>query len=224
MKTKFYLLLLTIFLLLLTNCKTFLQPQTKSLGFLWLNSSMYAGDFCHKENIKLLSLNSFAYLQNMENFPKNSNCHAKQEEIIKIGTKIEIVDLVHDNKLDISYLLLKIAKERGNVNFFKNNSYIFIIPKSLTSKFATKEYLNNYFSKNDPNKWLILEKEEIQKAIFNKYPIFGMNKEQLKAALGLPTNIEKMQKSSIQEEQEIWSYLEYLIIFEKKQIVKITKI
>lgn len=185
---------------------------------------MYAGDFCYKNNTKLLSLTPFLHVQDTTNLPKNTNCQPEEKEIIKIGTKIEIMELKYDHKAKESYLLVKVAKERGNVSFFKDDSYIFMIPTDFSNKNQIKEYLNNYFINNDPNKWLLLQQEYIQKAIFNKYPVFGMTKEQLKATLGLAVNIEKMQKSSLNEEQEIWTYADYLIIFAKEQIIKITKI
>ena len=163
-------------------------------------------------------------MQDTTNLPKNTNCQPKEKEIIKLGTKIEIIELKYNHKDKESYLLVKVAKERGNVSFFKDDFYIFMIPTDFENKNHIKEYLNNYFITNDPNKWLILQQEHIQKAIFNKYPVFGMTKEQLKATLGIALNIEKMQKTSLNEEQEIWTYADYLIIFAKEQIIKITKI
>ncbi len=210
-----------IAIILLSSCKTFWPTDTKkSLGTFWLNKSMFAGQFCDHDNLSLIDYRPFKYLNNLKD-TNNELCSVQQQDIIKAGTKAEIIEIKYTDQV---LVFLKIARERGQVSFFRDNLYVFLMPDHVIQKEEVRKYLSQFLTNKDPNPWLITQKEYIQKAIWSKEPAFGMNREHLKAALGLPLSTQKLTKTSINEEQELWHYDNYIITLEEQEVIKINKI
>jgi hypothetical protein len=205
-------------LLLISSCKLYeVKNSSKSPDALvqyWLSTSLYGGDF-YDDSYYLIDFKPF-FTINFSNTPK-------EKFLIPAGTLVSIARISRPGQErplgpeKNIWVHLKVAKERGQVSFFKEKEHILILPENITTKAQVKSYLAQILSKKDPNLWVINLASHIQKAIFNKKPIIGMNKQELLACLGQPLKKQK-------ENNEEWHYYNFFIILTDNLVSKIKNI
>lgn len=201
----------------------------------WLNQSIFSGSFYGYPKINLIDSRPFKYINDAKTVD-NLVIYLKNEtEIVPLGTMVKIERIEYPTFINLLkrpiysprdniWVYLKIGKRRGQTNIFREKDFILLIPKKISDDAAVKKYLENFLTKEDPNPWVLTQREYIQKAIWDKKPVLGMNKKQLSAALGTPLKIEFIKKDSAFTGDEVWHYHQNIVIFEDEKIIKISSI
>lgn len=211
---------------LLLSC-TFNNNSLKNYSLekhLWLTTSFYAGPFYDDSQFRLTDPKAFLSIKGVSINGQEMKA-PKEDSIIPAGTLVEILDIIYPDFISQIkrplysprknvWILLKFGLERGLVNIYHEKTHILILPIDIQKEEEVLKYLNQFFSPNDPNHWLLTQREYIKQAIFEKKPVIGMDKNQVIKALGPCTSITQTSN----QEEEIWGY-DYFVIFFKNDLV-----
>jgi hypothetical protein len=189
----------------------------------WLTTSMYAGPFYDNDKLNLIDYRIFSAIDDAQTIDGYIVYPPKETQTIPAGSLVKILQISYPDDKSVAkrpiysprqqiWIYLKVAKERGLVSIFHEKPYILIIPKSIINKKQLNGYLAKFFSKKNPNEWILTLESHIQDGIFNKKPIVGMKKEQLLATLGPASKKQYKKRSDFREPQEIWHYHNYFIV------------
>lgn len=202
------------------------QGKIVKHGRFWLNTSLYSGQFFDDEGYRLVSYQPFKSI-NFVGIDNQKLKSPKEEIIIPKGTLVDIISVNYpSNKSDLLrplysprndvWVVLKVARERGNVNIFYEKNHIFLVPNNIIN---IDKILEEIFVKEDPNPWLLTQRKHFQEAIFKKKPLVGMDEKHVFSALGIPEKKQKLINGF--EEEEVWEYPDYTIFFTKGLVTKI---
>jgi hypothetical protein len=217
--------------------KTF-RGQDNNLNIIsqyWLTVSLYAGNFFDDRNFFLLDHRPFYAIDDVRTKDGYTYFPAKETLLIPAGTLVKIVRVEYpDEKIMLKrsiyspknhiWIYLKVARERGDINIFYDKIYIMIIPKNITDELQLKKYLDQFFSLNDPNRWMLQSESFIQKGMFEKKPVIGMNKEHIFVALGPAIRKQNEEGLSGEDKEEIWQYHNFLVYFHGNRVTKVKNI
>lgn len=198
----------------------------------WLTISLYVIDFFDDKKYYLLDNRPYFAINDIKDKDGNIIIPSREKFIIPVGTLIKIIRIVypHDNisssvlgHKDRIWIYVKVAKERGLVNIFDEKLYIIIVPKDIINDVQLREYLAQFLSFDDPNRWMLQTESYIQDAIHHKKPVIGMEKKHIIAALGPALSKHYIENNFI-EDQEIWQYHNYVIFFHHDKVNKISSL
>ncbi len=222
---------------LLAGCTSILNPKLDSKPEnippqYWLKSSLYGGNFYDDNQITLVDCKPFSAISDASTIDGFNLYPPAPNHIIPAGTLVQIEAISYPTGMekfkrpiysprDSIWVYLKVAKERGQVNLFRDKPHVMVIPKNITTEEALKTYLKNYLSLKDPNKWIVKEASFIQEAIWHKRPVIGMNKAQVQAALGPPLKKQFTKEPDEKDQQELWHYDDYFIALKGERVNKV---
>jgi hypothetical protein len=239
-KYSFFLLVSCISMFLLLGCVTIKSEQnepnkTEKLPQYWLTISLYSGPFFDDDKLALLDYRPFSAIDDAVTNDGHIFYPPKSSKIIPAGTLIKIVNISYPDDKTMQkrpiysprnniWVYVKVAKERGRVSLFHEQTHVMVIPKTITDESQLKGYLSRFLSNKDPNRWILQLESHIQDGIFNKRPIIGMKKEQVIAALGPALKKQFQKEQDFEPAQDIWHYHDYLIVFIDGAVRKIKNI
>lgn len=203
-----------------------------SLPQYWLTTSMYAGPFYEDSDLMLIDYRPLNSIDDAKTPDGRIIYPPSAELIIPAGTLVQILKISYPNAQEAQkrplyspkdhiWVYLRIAKERGQVSVFFEKDHILVVPKKVKSKEALKTFLNSLMSKKDPHTWILGARNYIQEGIWLKKPVIGMNKRDLKAALGPPEKIEPQTNDGEEGSFELWRYPHYFIMLKDGQVIKV---
>lgn len=213
-------------MLLCGSCQLSLRVKDSSksqerLTQYWLQTSLFAGQFYGDDELTLVDFRPFFALKAEGLSPPLI------KRIIPVGTLVKIVRVSHPQKSPRSehgpknniWVHLLVAKDRGLVSFFEEKEHILVLPSKVRTKEEVKAYLAELLTKKDPNLWLLPLPSHIQAGIFNKRPVFGMGKRELKAALGSPEKTLNRKVDGLLQEE--WHYPSFFVVLNDKIVSRI---
>lgn len=201
----------------------------------WLTISLYAGPFYDDLGLTLIDYRPFSVIDDVKTPDGHIIRPPKEVKIIPAGTLIKLVKISYPDEKNIFkrpiywpknniLVYVKVAKDRGLVTLFREETHVMILPASLSEEAQVKTYLSRFFSTKDPNLWILQTESYIQDGIFTKTPKIGMRKEQVIASLGPAQKKQYQAENDFEPAQEIWRYHDYLIVFVDNKVNKITRI
>jgi hypothetical protein len=207
----------------------------KNLPQYWLTTSMYVGLFYDDDKTRLLDYRPFSAIEDAKTYDGFTIYPPNSDETIPAGTLLKILDISFPkdqaffkrpiySPRDNIWIYLKVARERGNVNIFREQTHILLVPKNIISQAQLQTFLSNFLSKKDPNSWLLQQESYIQKAIFDKHPVIGMKREHVIAALGPAIRKHFQKTNELYEKQEIWHYHDYFIVITNDKVTKVNRL
>lgn len=210
-----------------------LNSQVEKQSF-WLKQSLYAGPFYDDSRYKLLHPRRFEELTYLKTIDGDYILPPPSTEIIPAGTRIEIQKIEWPTAINIfkrpiltprhwPWMYTRLARARGPVTIKRDQTYIFILPDSVTDEKSFAEWKNTLFCKDDNNEWLMSQDEKIRTAIFAKKPLIGMDYQALFASMGQPDSIrrEATMRDGEKITKEIVSYGATIVILEDSKVTKI---
>jgi hypothetical protein len=222
---------------LATSCVALLETKEKSINNTvfpqyWLTTSMYAGPFYDNNTLTLMDHRPFFAIDDVQTSDGFIVYPPNPDRTIPAGSLVKIISVSYPDKKVIDkrpifsprehiWVYLLVAKERGRVSIFHEKTHILVVPKSVIAKKQLRGYLARFFSKNDPNYWILKLESHIQNGIFNKHPTLGMKKEHVLATLGPAQKKQFYKKGDYQESQEIWYYPDYFIVMVNNTVNKV---
>lgn len=228
--------LFTYLSVLLSSCVSFKAGHDSktqaALEEFWLSTSMYGGNFYDDPSITLLDYRSFSAIDDALMPDGFSFYPPPPNHIVPAGTLVEITKIAYPTALEkfqrplyspkeSIWVYLKVARERGRVNIFRENTHIIIVPKRFSTEEQVKNYLAQFLSTIDPNTWILRAHSSIQEAIWQKKPLVGMNKQEVIAALGPALKRQFPKELDLEENQETWHYSDYFIAFNEEIVTKV---
>lgn len=193
---------------------------------------MNAGSFYDNEQITLIDHRPFSAINEVSTLDGYHLFPPKESHTIPAGTLVQLHNISYPSaKTDWQRPLyspkenilvyLRVAQERGNVSLFREKLHVMIAPKHINNEAQLKTFLKDIFVKEDPNNWILKESSHIQKAIWEKKVLMGMNKQQIESSLGPPLKKQFFKSLGQEQEKEVWQYHQYYIGFDENKVVKI---
>lgn len=232
--------ILMLLFLLLNSCAT-IKPtpaDTKAIDSLpqyWLATSFYAAPFYKNSDLTLMDYRPMSTIDDAKTPDGSIIYPPKAERIIEAGTLVQITKISYPNTKeahlrppfspkDNIWIHLKVGKERGKVSVFYENEHILLAPKNTTTKDQLNNFIKSLLSKKDPHTWILSQRSHIQQGIWQKKPVIGMTKRDVKAALGPALKMQQQKNQGEESSSLLWHYPHYFIVFKDDQVVKIRKL
>lgn len=211
------------------------STKEDELAQYWLTISLYAGPFYDDHSLTLIDYRPFSVIDDVQTADGHIIRPPKEVKIIPAGTLIKLIKISYPDEKNIFkrpiywprnniLVYVKVAKDRGLVSLFREETHVMILPASLREEAQVKAYLSRFFSTKDPNIWILQTESYIQDGIFSKTPKIGMRKEQVIASLGPAQKKQYQGENDFEPAQEIWRYQDYLIVFIDNKVSKVTRI
>lgn len=211
-------LALALWLVLLTACPTRARLDAGSMkdfkaayvsNTYYLRQSVYFGAFYDDTRRFLLDAKNFKDLRLMTAPDGDLIIPAPAQGIIPAGTKVQVLAVDFPTSAAIfkrplftprynTWLVLKVARFKGDANLFREGEFIYVLPTTARSPEALQSTLQALLSSESMDPWLQQRSQEVRLAIFEKRAQQGLSFDELVAALGLP---EKMHRAKDGEHQ-----------------------
>ncbi len=168
----------------------------------YLKQSLFHGKFYDDDTRSLADPRAFKDLRLMTSPDGDIIIPPPPQGILPAGTKVEVLDVEFPTSAAIVkrplftprynvWVLMKVGRFAGDVDFFRPGEYIVVLPTTVRSVDAIGASLEVLLSPKPLDDWLARRSEEARLAIFEKRAEQGLSYEELVAALGLPEQIHR---------------------------------